>query len=382
MAVLLRGANPAQQEVPTETQDGSTNAPSPASALPFVHYARKHPEPGPINASGVTFGQVYTPQDVPAIGYLRDMWLNVQAVGGTSTAAVVADPDAPFSAIQSLDFLDIGGQSIIETLGGYDLYLINKFGGYNWNPDIEAWPSFSAVNLGAAAGGGDFSFSLYLPFELNDLSGYGSLPNENAAAAYKFRLNLAPDGAVYSTPPTTLPTLNINTQIDVWTKPNQAGAPQEPVGLGSTAYWTKQTYNTVQGANTLELTGRKGNPIHTLIFIFRDSTGARYSIDSVQDFRYRVNSYDMIGPTPRIKLQDETFRSFGIPADEGVWPLSFRGDFNGHPAKDDTMLEYLPTSGATKLQLFCTLPASGSGGKLDVLTGDLIPQGSIPYAVA
>src|SRR5258708_3298936 len=189
-------------------------------------------------------------------------------------------------------------------------------------------------------------------------------------------------GAVYATAPQTVPSFSINTQIDTWTKPKDAGAPLAPVGNGSTVYYTQQTYATVTGFNTIELTGRKGNPFLAQFFVFRDSSGNRYSVSAVTDFRYRVNSFDMIGPTPWAKINGDWYRSMGNALELGTWPISFRQDFNDHPAGDDTMERYLPTSGATRLELAGTLPSGASGGSLTVYTLDLIPQGPIPYALA
>lgn len=413
MALLAQSANPAGQQVPQQT-DGTGGG----AARPFTHYARRHTEQGPINQSGVAFGTLFAPTDIPAIGFLRGIWLNVVASGGVgSVTPAIYAADAPWSVINNIEILDIGGQAIVQ-VDGYGLYLINRFGGYQFNPITEHYPSFSLVNA-ASNKTGNFSFTLFIPFEMNKLSGYGCLPNENAAAAYKFRLLLNAASSVYSQSPGTLPTLAINTQISVWTKPTQQGAPTAPPGLGSTAYWTQQIYNTVSGANDVQLTGRKGNYIHSLLFVWRNSSAARYDVTggsyptapaaggtlsggigtNLTDFRFRVNSYDQIGPSPYAMFLDQVQADFSFggqfapygdttSADsvplipQGVLPLSYRNDFSGHPAGDDTMELYLPTSGATKLEVLGTLPSGGSGGSLYVYTGDLIPQGDIPYAVA
>lgn len=375
--VALANANPAQQQVPQLTE-GDTS-----SGRPFIHYSRRHSEPGPINAGGVAFGAFYTPQDIPAIGYLRDMWVQFQATGGSgSGSATTANADAPWSTVMLLEVLDIGGQATVS-FDGYGWYLSNLLGGYTFFNQPTGRPSYAAMTTATGASEGNFNFSLLIPFELNKLSGYASLPNENAAANYKLRLNLNNSASVYATNiPGVLPTFSINTQIDVWTKPVDPNAPKAPVGNGSTAYWTQQTYPTVTGFNDIQLTGRKGNPIIAQIFVFRDSSGARYSVNAVTDIRYRVNSFDQIGPTPMSKFLDEAYDGWGITLPVGVLPISFRQDFNDHPAGDDTMERYLDTSGATKLELAATLPANASGGSLNVYTHDFIPQGPVPYALA
>lgn len=376
MAALAQApAKPSAQQVPQDIQPQG-------SGRPFIHYARRHSEVGPISQGGVTFGQNFTPQDIPAIGYLRDIWVQFQATGGSgSGSAASAAADAPWSTVQTIEVLDIGGQAIIS-FDGYGWYLSNLLGGYTWQNSVTGRPSYAAMTTATGANEGNYSFALKLPFEANKLSAYGSLPNENAAANYKMRMTMAGTGAVYATAPQTVPTFSVNTQIDVWTKPVDPGAPPAPVGNGSTFYWTQQVYNTVQGYNDIQLTGRKGNPILAQIFVFRDSTGARYSVSSVTDFRYRVNSFDQIGPTPMAKFLDDAYDGFNVVLPTGVLPISFRQDFNDHPAGDDTMERYLPTSGATKLELTGTLPAGGAGGSLTVYTLDMIPQGPIPYALA
>lgn len=378
--VALAQANPAQQQVPQLTEGNQ------ATGRPFIHYARRHTEPGPISDQGIAFGKTYSPKDIPAIGYLRDMWVQFQATGGSgSGTAVSASADFPWNTVQLVEVLDIGGQAVVS-FDGFGWYLSNLLGGYTWNNQVTGRPSYAGLTVATGAGEGDYAFALRLPFELNKLSAYGSLPNENAAANYKLRLNLNLSTTVYATPvsgaASVQPTFSVTTQINVWTKPVDNAAPKAPVGNGSTAYWTEQTYPTVTGFNDIQLTGRKGNPIIAQLFVFRDSSGARYSLASVTDFRYRVNSFDQVGPSPYSMFLDDCYDGFGIVLPLGVLPISFRQDFNDHPAGDDTMERYMDTSGATKLEVACTLPAGGAGGSLTVYTHDMIPQGPIPYALA
>jgi hypothetical protein len=46
--------------------------------------------------------------------------LRVDASGGAG-AGVVAKADAPWSAIQSIDFSDVSGSALLEALSGYEL---------------------------------------------------------------------------------------------------------------------------------------------------------------------------------------------------------------------------------------------------------------------
>src|SRR5437868_3449745 len=130
---------------PTITKPAGDGAPV-LPIVPFVRASFEHIEPAnvdrsnAIGASSVLLG----PDDVPAYGYLRHLLVYVQATGGTGAAAV-AKEDAPWSAIQELTLHDVNGAPIVGPISGYDLFLINKYGGYAGFGDPATSPAYSAV---------------------------------------------------------------------------------------------------------------------------------------------------------------------------------------------------------------------------------------------
>src|SRR3990172_1494371 len=144
---------------------GQKKAPMPM--VPFTRAAKRHVEPF------IDFNQIITantialgPFDIPAYGYMRNVIILCQASGGSSNVTVTAAEDAPWIAIQDLQLSDVNGAPIWGPCSGYDLYLHNKYGGYEFSTEPKLNPSFSALASGASASG-NFSFSLKVPVELN-----------------------------------------------------------------------------------------------------------------------------------------------------------------------------------------------------------------------
>jgi hypothetical protein len=391
---MIAGGNRRQQ---FQRLPDTTEAPSPSAA--FIGNARRHTEPG-FDTGALAYGALFGPRDVPAIGFFRDGLLDISCTGGngSGTAAIyVVNNQAPFNVIASFDFLDITGASLLQGLSSKDLYFINVFGGYNWWNDPRFYPYGTNLPPHAVNTDGTFRMQLYVPAECLANGGY-SVPNESASAAAKMRIQLETLANVLTAVAPTAPTVDVRFDIDVWTRPKEG--PPEPPGLGSTAYWTKQVYPTNTGLYTQKLS-RVGNWIHTLIPQFINSTPAPYNINSgtITDIRLRVDGFDLIGPETFVKHWTDLTRDygilFGINGQAGVaaaatpevagltnpflglLPFTWRNDV-GHPDRGESALMWLPTTGATRLELALTLPAGGSGGNMNMLTGDAIPVGERP----
>jgi hypothetical protein len=367
-----------ERQTTAEPKDASSGGGEPAE--PFIRNARRHDEQAftvataAIGAAQQTVGG--GPRDIPAIGFLRRVYVDVNATGGVNGAAAVAvTADAPWNAVNRVQLLDITGQANID-LSGYGWFLVNLFGGYHFSGLATAWPNYVTPVIGAAPATGNFRFQLWLPVEMM-ADGYCALPNENAASTLKTRMIIDTTATIYTVAPdTTLPTPTITAQEYVWTRPLR-GTP-EPPGVGSTAYWNSVIYNTVTGINTIRL-AQVGQWIHTLILVWRTAAGARYAVGAVADFRLRLDGVDLLGPKPIAAQDTETFMAFGYAPPVGVTVVSFRDDMDGHPATDDTAELWLPTSAATRLEIVATLPAGGAAGTLEVITGYVVPIGGIPY---
>lgn len=352
------------------------------AVIPFTRAAAEHVEPGGIDVSvsAADFGagpKQLGPYDVTAFGYLRRIAVLVTASSGAAGLNnAVANADAPWNVIKSISFHDVNGQYLAGPFSGYDLMLINKWGGYGYNDDPTAYP-YSAV-----ATSGNFTFLLYIPVEIVGRDALGSLPNMNAASTFKVSLTVADNADVYSTSPDTLPGLRIQSWVECWTKPNPAdpfGNAQavEPPIAGATQFWTKSTYTVASGNQTVRLT-RVGNYLRNLILVFRDSGAAREGdtypdplevhLDGQPWFREGI----VLRRSRMAKLYGYTMGAVSASGfDEGVAVYPFTHDFDGKPGGEIRDLWH-PTVQSTRLEIVGNF---GESGTLEVLTNDIFIPG-------
>lgn len=385
MAVsTLQTAQPALGTVSRQPQ--TTSSPASASS-PFTRMSRQMQILGPSN-SGQVFGSLFTPQIKPAGGYIRFYPLYVAATGGTGVAAVYS-ADAPYNAIQNIFLRDPFGQPIIQA-DGYSLYLIDLYGGQSgmlsFGNNDATLPSFVTP-----ATSGNFQFRLHLPLEL-DSSGYGSLPAMNAASQPTIWVQLNPSTTVYTTPPTTIPTMTMQLDEEFWAAPidNPAFAPPD---VGSSAQWSVTKAPTGIASNQFQrvVLPRVGTFTHTLILVLRDSTGARVDGFPSSDLSLWVDGVPHLYEN-FAERADKMFAAFGVARPTGVVVYTFRNSVQSAVSTADTYDLMLPTSPATLLEEVGTwgsgtgLPFQGGQGvitnapaQLYQITGELFPLGGIPY---
>lgn len=372
---------------PAPTKVSSSKKP-PMPMVPFTRAAKYHIEPMTdvsqiITANTIALG----PYDIPAYGYMRNIIILAQASGGSSNVTVTSAEDAPWIAIQDLQLADVNGAPIWGPCSGYDLYLHNKYGGYEFSCEPKLNPSFSALATGASASG-NFAFSLKIPVELNIRDALGSLANQNASSTYKIKLTQNSSAGIYgATPPNlVLPTIRWRLYLEAWSQPpNQDLKGREqmtvPPAHGTTQYMSKYTANIASGTQTVRW-ARVGNYIRMVTFIARRSGGTRANGEA--DF---PDPFQIFWDTRLLHNYTKTvFRDFikyiyGYTAaietangpDNGVFPYPWAQDFDGkmgHELRDG----WLPTLQSTRLELqgpFANATA------LDIDTNDVAPSGEI-----
>jgi hypothetical protein len=374
-------SHPAQAQGTTDKKGTTATLPQ-----PFTRAAKEHQEPmvdvsQPLGGSSVALG----PYDVPAYGYMRGIWLYVTASGGAGTATVAMKEDAPFNVISELALIDVNGANLTGPINGYDAYLVNKWFGFNLG-DPKLSSLYSAPVIGAN-GSGNFGFLLYVPVEISQRDGLGSLPNANAASTYKLRITVAPSTDIYATAPnTTLPTIRVRAWLDAWTQPNatdlrgNSNATQPPA-MGTTQYISKTTLNLSSGFQTPRMS-RVGSYIRGLMFIYRDSTGSR--ANGATAFPQDVSMYwDSKNLFTRNRDLWTAFmvRRTGYTAaaesaggrDNGVFVEDFMHEFDGRIG-NELRDGWLGTVQSTRLELSGNFSSSGT---LTVITNDVAPAGPI-----
>ena len=365
----------AQPSLGTVSRQPQTTAEPTSGNAPFSRMSRQMQILGPVSA-GLAFGTLFTPPIKPAGGYIRYYPLYITATGGTGTVAV-ASQDAPYNAIQNVFLRDPFGQPIIQA-DGYSLFLIDLYGGQSgmlsFGNNTATLPSFSAV-----ANTGNFNFRVHLPLEL-DSSGYCSLPAMNAASQPSIWVQLNPSTVVYSTAPTTVPTLQLQLDEEFWAAP--VDNPQyAPPDVGSSAQWsvTKAPTGIASAQFQRLVLPRVGTYTNTLILVLRDSTGARIDQYPQTDLSLWVDGVPHLYETFN-ERQDKMWAAFGVTRPTGVIVYTFRNSVQTAVSTADTYDLILPTSPATLLEEVGTWGTiSNAPAQLYQITGELFPLGGIPY---
>lgn len=377
----------AQPALGTVSRQPQTTAQPAGAGAPFTRMSRQMQILGPFSA-GNTFGSLFTPQIKPVGGYVRYYPLYIAATGGTGTVAV-ASADAPWNSVQNLFLRDPFGQPIIQA-DGYSLYLMDLYGAqsgvFGFGNQSTTNPSFQAVQTS-----GNFQIRFHIPFEM-DSSGYCSLPAMNAASQPSIWVQTNPSSVVYSTPPTTVPTLTFQLDEEFWAAP--VDNPQfAPPDVGSSAQWSVTKAPTGISANQFQrvVLPRVGALTSTLITILRDSTGARIDAYPPSDLSLWIDGVPHLYEA-FIERADKMWAQFGVTRPTGVVVYTFRNSVQTLVSTADTYDVILPTSPATLLEIGGTWGSGtgtplqgGQGGisnapaQLFQLTQELYPFGGIPY---
>lgn len=389
----------------TQTPGGSAGGTSQTTAggagqsavgtVPFVRASQLHRESAGID---VTKLQTVAQQDlgafpIPAYGYLRALRILVNATGGAGTTTVAYE-DAPFNALASILLSEPNGAIIAQFNTGYDLYLANKYGGYTWAGDAR---QNSAYGLSAGSNM-NYSFMLRIPVEIDTRDGLGSLPNQNAAAPFNLRMQLAAIGTVFSSGTlTTPPSVRIRVYAEEWDQPDMStnGVPNQttPPAMNTTQYWSVQQYAVNAGTINIRLT-RMGNFLRNLIFVYRASGGTRAGaglsnfpnpatlywdtrpLDLIEQNNWQTQMYERYGYYPPGVVIFPGVTAAGDAAgcqDVSVFTYDFTSEFTGHAGFENRDL-WLPTIGSTRLELGGTW---GTAGTLYVLTNDISVAGNV-----
>lgn len=340
----------------------------------FVRESRKCNQIG-LSSPGNAFGALISRALKPVPGYLRGLWIVIQATGGGGTAATY-NADAPWNVIQSVQLRDAFGTVVFQA-DGYGLYLIHLYSlqigaaGLQ-NPASDSWYVATATS-------GNFTFALYLPLEFDPDTAYCSLPAMNAAAEMTLSLQLNPSATVYNTAPTTAPTVEVDVYQEYWATP-LSDPTLTPPDDGSSHQWTQSQGNVGvgSGGNQRVQLPDIGTYLSGIICVFRDSTGARIDTPFSSDIEMWVDGVPIRIEHPKV-LQSRMYRQFGITRPTGVVAYTFR-DSVGVMGNVDDMELLLPTTPGTLLEIFSGAwgTFSNAPATITTYTGKLYPVGIVP----
>jgi hypothetical protein len=352
------------------------NAPQQAAvqAIPFCRAARRksgqaYQDSYVLGASVVTA----RPIEVPASGFIRylEFLFDLNVTGNSATvAAGGATLSFPWSLIASIQVTNAAGDSISVPLTGYELYLINKYGGTRESPQCDPYndPQFEAVTTGAGATGGSLQFRLLFPFEIDPRDAFCSLPNMASNKSYQVIIQWNALATIFlgGTAPNGTATLSLTVDQHYWGQPqpqNAEGMPQatEPQGNGSVSLFRRQADTVSAGGRVIQLYN-VGNVIRWSAFILQSSAANNPRTDA--DFPaisyLRLNNDQLF--LKRLGNWEAEMRErygFGTTAvtkdaagflDTGVYVLSDYMVQHGFVTEDGPRDQYLVTVDATLYQ--------------------------------
>lgn len=350
---------------------------------PFIQHAAAGVRTG-YQHTGVTLGSMITDPIPAAPGYLRGYQVRLEGTGGLGTAtAAVSAADNPWNVVTYMQAKDAFG-TVLLAGGGFEmLKCVPKYGaqyGLHALSDPANLPSFSQV-----ASTGNFVLHSFLPFEF--VKGQGLISAANAALLPQLTWQLNP--TPYGTAPGTLPTVSAIVDQDFYWLPE--GVAVEPPSLGTTAQWVQQTATPGIGSNASNLAvslPRLGGYLTSLVFILRDSTGARIDpFSGVTNPRFRIKIdgvpvYDSLWTQhlDRMQIQHAGVANASWTRDTGVWSWTRKTSMS-HEILGllDTGETFLSTNPGTLVEIEAPNwgTVSNAPANLTVLACQVVPAGSL-----
>lgn len=372
---------------PTQTPPKGGNRQAAPPPRPFRIGVKSHEEINYDVTTNLTAStQDLTVLEIPPAGFLRGLYVLVEATSATNAATVAyLNANAPFSVIDTITLEDTNSKPIVGPFNGADLYFVNKYGGYNFSGDPKLSTVYNA-DTGTTTPS-TFNFVLRIPVELVARDALGSLPNKSGTNKFKVRIRLAPSSAVYSTAPTNAVTVRVRVVQEDWWEPDQTdlkGRPlaQNPPAVQTTQYWTKGTYSIGSGDQRIQIQQGLGYLIRNMIAINYPS--ASLSRDATSDgnfpdpatLQFEANIlFDRL----RKLWQDRVARDYGYTGavgtaggrDYSVYPLPFNLDFGLNPGSE-TRRGYLATADASRLEFRGNF---GAAANFVILSNYVAPSG-------
>jgi hypothetical protein len=353
----------------------ATATPNPAAMIRFSAGTRRRTDDISYDES-VTLGassRTMPALRVPSGNWLTHVDLLVTVTAAGNSASVAANADAPFSVLDTIRFLDAGGNQLSEW-SGYELYLCNLLGGFQFQADPTASPAYSAMVTGTGGTGGSFTFPIRVPVVIVDRDLIGAYPNGDASAQLRIEITAAPLGDVYTTSPTNAPTLRVQAIPAgnvVPGGPMPSGLPiaPEPPGGGTFQQWSSTPYEFAAAGRRVVRHTRVGQIYRQLIMVTRNSSGAR-SNAIVNSLRFSVDEVATVrGPWNYLRhltWTEQSVTATQLPT--GVITVNYAAEWDGKMG-GEMRDNWLPTAPGTKVEIEADVAAAGS---LTVLTNEIV----------
>src|SRR5215472_13393284 len=194
---------PVMMQGPAVTGPGASNGKAPLIPFRRATVERATILPGESQLLGAAYSSIE--RTVEGTGFLYNIRLQIQAIAAGNAATVVFAEDAPWNALGLITLRDPNGE-LINVPNGFYLYLANLAQKNYANRWLDQ-STQSVITTGSGATGGSFTQLFDVVVGTNRRHITVSVANQHRTANYTLRTDINPSSLIYSTPPTTLPTM-------------------------------------------------------------------------------------------------------------------------------------------------------------------------------
>jgi hypothetical protein len=333
--------------------------------VPFPQASRRAREsPLTFTITPGTAPVIAGPSDLTPNGFLRFVDLHVRTVTAGTLGSGVVVPGFPFTMFQNVQFIDTGGQKM-DDLSGYALFQDNVVGGTPFRSDPRAAYDYSSNPISP-------NFRLRIAREIFP-DGRGALPNLSGSQKYRIRFVIDAIANIYSTAPTTAPTIAVDVIDHLWLLPAREDGGQRPqqrkpplLGIAQyrTSFYPLVSFSSSRLNYQIKSTG---NLIKYIAMFARDSTGAFNDLVFPDPLTLRIdNSYPFDNvPLSEVIHEAESEIPERTQRDAGVLFLPFNTGL-GRTVGDNGVSSWQPSSTATYIALMGA-QATATVGTIDFL---------------
>lgn len=259
-------------------------------------------------------------------GYVKRWILETIMSGGGATTPGVLTPDGPWNYFSLVTASEPNNNPVLN-LTGFNLFLADVYGGYAMGAGPQSDPDY-------AASPSNPTFWPYIPLEL-DPTGLGALSDLSSSSGYQLYLLPNPQGTVWSTVPSSVPTVAVNVYAEFWTLPDRTDGRGAQQAIVPPRAGTIQMYNQILnvvlaagGGNQEMQLNRMGNRLRTILMVTRTSTVRSDAVFPTTPARVEWDDIILYGSSPQLlrkrmweKSLSQTARPIGVHAlffNEGI----------------------------------------------------------------
>ena len=313
---------------------------------------------------------------LPQVGFAGALRLNVTASGGVGSSVFAAD--APFNLLTSIrqSFPNENKTSTtLDDIDGYSLYLLNLL-------DTIGAVNIGNINYSLDTSNGNFSFSVLLPRWVSYATGVGVVGVNGSSQAPQLSLGINAASNIYTTLPTTLPTVNIELVYEYVQAPAAVSAfnvPQTQVPPYNGTIVTRGVQAQSLGGNGYVHFTTQGGLIRNWVLVMRDSSGARESLsgnfpDSLLITDNGNNTLDRIYLNDHLEWQEYALQNINIPT--GVLFLPYSRDIFGRASQYTMGQQWRRTSAESFITATGSWPSSGNLQVITDMVSPALPAGT------